>query len=89
MTDFNQVLLSILLVLCCVLVIFLIVVSIKLLYTTDKVNIILADVEKKLNSFNGVFNLVDNVSNGFSAFNDVVFNKIISLGEKILKKKER
>ena len=89
MTDFNQVLLSVLLVLCCVLVVFLIVVSIKLLYTTDKVNIILTDVEKKLNSVSGVFSLIDTVTDGLSAFSDVVFNRLVFIVEKFFGKKER
>ena len=41
MAEYNEVLLSILLILCSILVVFLIVVCIKLLYTTDKLNIIL------------------------------------------------
>ena len=88
MTDFNQVVLSVLLVLCCVLVIFLIVVAIKLLYTADKVNIILSDIQSKMQSVNGVFTLMDNVTNKFSTFNEILFSRLISLAERIFKKKE-
>lgn len=88
MTDFNQVVLSVLLVLCCVLVIFLIVVAIKLLYTADKVNIILSDIQSKMQSVNGVFTLMDNVTNRFSTFNEILFSRLISLAERIFKKRE-
>lgn len=88
MTDFNQVVLSVLLVLCCVLVVFLIVVAIKLLYTADKVNIILSDIQSKMQSVNGVFALMDNVTNKFSTFNEILFSRLISLAERIFKKRE-
>ena len=88
MTDFNQVMLSVLLVLCCVLVVLLIVVAIKLLYTADKVNIILSDIQSKLQSVNNVFALMDNVTNKFSTFNEILFSRLISLAERIFKKRE-
>ena len=89
MTDYNQVLLSVLLVLCCILVVFLIVVSIKLLYTADKVNIILTDVQKKLNSVSGIFSLIDPITDGLASFSDVVFNRLVLIVEKLFGKKER
>ena len=89
MTDYNQVLLSVLLVLCCILVVFLIVVSIKLLYTADKVNIILTDVQKKLNSVSGIFSLIDTITDGLASFSDVVFTRLVLIVEKLFGKKER
>ena len=89
MTDYNQVLLSVLLVLCCILVVFLIVVSIKLLYTADKVNIILTDVQKKLNSVSGIFSLIDTITDGLASFSDVVFNRLVLIVEKLFGRKER
>ena len=89
MTDYNQVLLSVLLVLCCILVVFLIVVSIKLLYTADKVNIILTDVQKKLNSVSGIFSLIDTITDGLASFSDVVFKRLVLIVEKLFGKKER
>jgi len=50
MNGLNSVLLSILLIMCIILVVFLVIICIKLLYTADRVNIILNDVEKKMKS---------------------------------------
>ena len=63
----NGFLLTILLVLVSVLVVFLIVISIKLLYTVDKINVILDDAEKKLKSVNGVFTAIDTVKGFYDA----------------------
>ena len=84
--EFNDVLLGILLVATIVLVVFLIIVAIKMLYTFDKVNVILGDAEKKLNSLNGVFDCVDNVTNAINTVSSKASNVIISLIDRIFKK---
>lgn len=89
MTGYNDILLSIVLVLVAVLVIFLIVVCIKLLYTFDKVNIILTDATKKMNSLNGVFNALDNVSSAVNGFTKRVSGVVASLFERITRKKDK
>ncbi len=86
---YNEVLLTILLILGAILAIVLIVVSIKLIYTVDKVNIILNDVEKKVESVNGLFNLVDRITDGVSSVSDVLVNAIVGLIEKIFTKKDK
>lgn len=78
MNSLNSVLLSILLIMCIVLVIFLIIISIKLLYTTDRVNVILEDVEKKIKSFNKVFKVVDGITDTLSNVSDFIVDKILS-----------
>ena len=52
---YNQILTSVLLVLACVLLIFLILIAIKILILSDKLNIILLDVQKKLKSVSTLF----------------------------------
>ena len=86
---YNEVLLTILLILGAILAIVLIVVSIKLIYTVDKVNIILNDVEKKVESVNGLFNLVDRITDGVSSVSDIVVNSIVGLIERVFTKKDK
>lgn len=84
----NGFLLTILLVLCSVLVIFLIIISIKLLYTVDKVNVILDDAEKKLKSVNGVFTAIDTVTDSITMISETIIGKALMMIEKIFKKKK-
>lgn len=84
----NGFLLTILLVLVSVLVVFLIVISIKLLYTVDKINVILDDAEKKLKSVNGVFTAIDTVTDSITLISETVIGKVIMMVEKIFKKKK-
>ena len=89
MTEYNQILLSILLVLVCVLVIFLIVVAIKLIITTDKVNIILKDVENKLKSIYGFFNCLDSITDAISLVGNTLIDKTINLIDRLINRKRK
>lgn len=84
----NGFLLTILLVLVSVLVVFLIAISIKLLYTVDKINVILDDAEKKLKSVNGVFTAIDTVTDSITLISETVIGKVLMMVEKIFKKKK-
>lgn len=84
----NSVLLTILLVLCSVLVVFLITISIKLLYTIDKLNVILNDAEKKLKSVNGFFSAIDTVNDTIAVIGETVVGKVLLMVEKFLKRKK-
>lgn len=84
----NGFLLTILLVLVSVLVVFLIAISIKLLYTVDKINVILDDTEKKLKSVNGVFTAIDTVTDSITLISETVIGKVLMMVEKIFKKKK-
>lgn len=86
---FNDILLAILLSLTSVLVIVLIIVCIKMLYTAKKMDIILTDVEKKLKSVNGVFSAIDYVTDALSTMSNTVVNKFSSLISRVFKKKRR
>ncbi len=84
----NSVLLTILLVLCSVLVVFLIVGSIKLLYTIDKMNVLLNDIERKLKSVNGVFTAIDTVTDTVATIGETIVGKALFMVEKLFKKKK-
>lgn len=89
MGAYNEALLTILLVLGAVLTIVLIVISIKLIRTVNKVNAILDDVEKKVESVNGLFSVVDRITDGVSTFSDIVVNAIVGLIEKVFTRKNK
>ena len=86
---FNDILLAILLSLTSILVIVLIIVCIKMLYTAKKMDIILTDVEKKLKSVNVVFSAIDYVTDALSTMSNTVVNKFSNLISKVFKKKRR
>ena len=84
----NSVLLTILLVLCSVLIVFLIIGSIKLLYTVDKMNMILDDCEKKLKSVNGIFTAIDTVTDTITTVSETIVGKALFMIEKIFRKRK-
>ena len=86
---FNEILTTILLIAGILLIAFLIVLCIKLLYTTEKLNVILNDIEAKLKSVNGVFAVIDTVTDAVSTISDSVVTRILMLLDKIFKKKEK
>ena len=88
MVGANSVILTILLTLCAVFVVFLIVVSVKLIYTVDKTNAILDDLEKKLKSVDGLFNAVDTVSEAVTTIGEPIVGKALLVIEKIFKKEK-
>ena len=88
MVGANQVLVTVLLTLSSVLVVCLIIVCIKLINTTDRMNIILDDVEKKLKSVNGVFTAIDTVSDAVSSVGEAVVGKTLSLVDKVFNKEK-
>jgi len=88
MTNYNDVLLSILLVFTCVLVVFLIVAVVKLIITADKVNTILEDLQQKLKSVNGFFNCLDSITDAVSLIGDVLIDRAIGIVDKLIAKKK-
>lgn len=88
MVGVNDVLLAILLTLGSVLLVFSIIICVKLLYTVDKMNIILTDIEKKLKSVNGLFSAIDTFTDAVVTISDTFVAKAVMFFEKILKKKK-
>ena len=70
-----------------VLVIILIVLGIKMLDTLNKVNAILDNAQKKIDSLDGVFNLVDIASNKLSLVTDTIISGIIAFISGLFEKK--
>ena len=70
-----------------VLVIILIVLSLKALDTLNKVDAILDNTKKKLENLDGVFNLVDTVSDKLTLVTDTVIGSIVSFITSIFNKK--
>ena len=84
---YNTVITTILSVLACILLIFLILIAIRILIISDKVHIILLDVEKKLKAVNGVFETIDHVNSAVSTVSDVIVAKIIEVIKSFFGKK--
>ncbi len=70
-----------------VLVIILIVLALKTLDTLNKVDAILDDTKKKLDSLDGVFNLVDNVSEKLTLVTDTIVGSIVNFITSIFNRK--
>lgn len=87
MTSVNDMFLCILFIALIVLVIFSIIICIKLLYTIDKTNDVLTDLEKKLKSVDGVFTTIDKITDTVSTISDSFVSKSLMLLDKIFKKK--
>ncbi len=72
-----------------ILVIVLIVLGIKAIETLDRVNRIANDVEKKLTSLNGVFSIIDLITDKISSASDIVITTISNAICKIFKRKRK
>ena len=72
-----------------VLIIVLIVLGIKLIHTIDKANLILEDVEKKSKSLNGVFNVIDGVTDTLSVLSDTLVTSITRVIGRIIPRKRK
>ena len=71
-----------------VLLIILIILGVKLIQVVNKTDRIVEDVEKKINTFNPVFKLIDLTSSGLAGGITTLVESTISLINKIFKKKE-
>lgn len=71
-----------------ILVIILIVLSIKLINTLDKVNKIADDVSKKIESLNGFFNIIDMITDKVSMISDKVVDGVSMIFSKIFSKRK-
>ncbi len=72
-----------------VLIIVLIVLGIKLIHTIDKANLILEDVEKKSKSLNGVFNVIDGVTDTLSVLSDTLVTSITRVIGRLIPRKRK
>jgi len=82
----------ILYVLGAVLLVALIVLTIKLIYSVERINVLLDGVERKMKTVDKIFGAVDNVADSFAALSDRVVDGIAGLINKVFsgrKKKRR
>ena len=84
--DFLLILLTVLGI---ILIIALIILIVRLNFTISKIDVILEDVEKKINSVNGVFQVIDKVTSSVSLVNDRMVESIVRLIAKIFKTRKR
>ena len=61
--------------------------KIKILIISDKVHIILLDVERKLKAVNGVFETIDHVNSAVSTVSDAIIAKIVEVIKSFFGKK--
>lgn len=79
-------------VLATILLIVLIILGIKLINTINKTNIILEDAYNKTKSLNGLFNIIDSVTDTLSTVSDTLVASITNIVGKVFrrgKKKEK
>ena len=84
----SEVLPVILYILGAILLVALIVLTIKLTITIHKIDKVVDNITEKVTALDGLFSVVNAVSNKFAFITDKVVNIIYSLIEKITKRKE-
>ena len=72
-----------------VLMVCLIVLIIKIIYTVNRINFLLDNIERKVRSLDKIFNAIDHFSDSFSMATDKVVNGLLNLANKIFKKKKK
>lgn len=88
MIDVNTFLLMLVYMLCAVLLVCLIVFTIKLISTLNKVNGIIDDVDKKIAKLDKAFNLVDIVTDNMALISDKIVDGISGVIRKVFNKKK-
>ena len=71
-----------------VLVIILIILALKALDTLNKVDAILDDTKKKMESLDGLFNFIDVVDDKLTLVTDTIISGVVSFISSIFKKKK-
>ena len=84
-----EVLPIILYVLGAVLLVALIVLTIKLIYTVERVNVLLDGVERKMKTLDKIFGAVDNMADAFAALSDKVVDGIAGIISKVFGRKKK
>ena len=72
-----------------VLIVVLIVLGIRLLETVNRVNKLLDDVEKKMDSMNGLFNVMDFVTTKATVLTDTIASTIMGAVSNLVKKRKQ
>ena len=88
MEALNETLPVVIYLLLIVLLVVVIVIGIKLIFTMNKVDLLLDDVTKKVHSLDRVFNMIDYTTDKVTMISDTVVNFITSKLKRIKKKKK-
>ena len=72
-----------------VLLIVLIILGVKLIYTVNKTNEILDDAYNKTKSLNGFFNAIDSLTDTLSNFSDSIVSNITGIIGKVFNKRKK
>lgn len=86
MIDANAFFLMLLCILGSILVVALIVLVVKLIFTVDRVNKLLDDVEGKLSKTDNLFSFVDLVGNNLTVLSDKIVEALTNLIKKLFDK---
>jgi len=84
-----EVLPIILYVLGAVLLVALIVLTIKLIYSVERINVLLDGVERKMKTIDKIFGAVDNVADSVAALSDRIVDGIASIISKVFGRKKK
>lgn len=84
----EQLLLIILYLLGSILLVVLIILGIKLINTMNKIQIVVDDINKKVDSFDGLFSIIDTTTDKLAFLSDKMVDGITVLIKKILKPKK-
>lgn len=85
----EQLLLIILYLLGSILLVVLIILGIKLINTMNKIQIVVDDINKKVDSFNGLFSIIDSTTDKLAFLSDKMVDGVTLLLKKLLKPKKR
>lgn len=88
MEALNETLPVVIYLLLIVLLVVVIVIGIKLIFTMNKVDLLLDDVTKKVHSLDRVFNMIDYTTDKVTMISDTVVNFITSKLKRIVKFKK-
>lgn len=85
----EQLLLIILYLLGSILLVVLIILGIKLINTMNKIQIVVDDINKKVDSFDGLFSIIDSTTDKLAFLSDKMVDGVTLLLKKLLKPKKR
>ena len=72
-----------------VLLVILIILGTKLIYSVNKMNAILDDAYNKTKSLNGLFNAIDSITDTLSSLSDTIVGTITNVIGKVFRKKRK
>ena len=72
-----------------VLMVCLIVLVIKTIYTVNRLNFLLDNIERKMKTLDQIFNAIDKVADSFSLATDKITSGLLNFASKIFKKNKK